>query len=74
MRVSIKGYTDSTGGDKHNMTLSGKRANSVRDYLISKGVAADRLVAQGFGKADPIGDNTTQEGRAKNRRVELDQM
>ena len=51
--------------------LSEKRANSVRDYMVSKGVAADRLTAKGYGEDKPIASNDTREGRAKNRRVEL---
>jgi outer membrane protein OmpA-like peptidoglycan-associated protein len=71
VRVEVGGHTDSTGGDAHNMTLSQKRAESVRDYLISKGVPEGQMTAKGYGKTKPIADNTTKAGRAKNRRTEL---
>jgi outer membrane protein OmpA-like peptidoglycan-associated protein len=70
-RISIEGHTDSTGGDKHNQTLSEQRAASVRDYLVQHGVATDRLSSRGFGKTKPIGDNSTAAGREENRRVEF---
>ena len=69
LKVELQGYTDSTGSDKYNLALSAKRANSVRDYLISQNVKSDQLTAKGFGKADPVASNATPEGRAKNRRV-----
>lgn len=67
----IAGYTDDVGNTEANMKLSQSRANAVRTYLIAKGVAADRLRAVGHGAADPIADNTSPEGRAKNRRIEF---
>jgi OOP family OmpA-OmpF porin len=70
-RLSIEGHTDSTGGDKHNQTLSEQRAASVRDYLVEHGVSTDRLSSRGFGKTRPIGDNSTATGREENRRVEF---
>ena len=69
VRVELQGHTDSRGADAYNLDLSQRRAESVRDYLISKGVNATRLVAQGYGETQPIGDNTTEAGRAENRRV-----
>ena len=63
------GYTDSTGTDEYNLGLSERRAQSVSTYLQGKGIAVGRLAASGAGKADPIGDNETEEGRALNRRV-----
>ncbi len=69
--LSIEGHTDSQGDDAYNMTLSQKRCESVKAYLMSKGIFESRLTAQGFGETQPIGDNKTAEGRAKNRRVEL---
>lgn len=69
--VTVLGFTDSQGTDAHNMTLSEKRAESVRNYLVSKGVDASRVKSEGRGKADPVADNKTQEGRANNRRVEI---
>jgi outer membrane protein OmpA-like peptidoglycan-associated protein len=69
--IKIYGYTDSKGSDEYNLSLSEKRANSVRAYLISKGLVANRFEAVGQGEVDPIADNETEEGRAKNRRVEF---
>jgi OOP family OmpA-OmpF porin len=74
VRVRVEGYTDSIGDDEYNLGLSDRRANSVRSYLISKGVAEGRLEAKGFGEADPIASNETEAGRAQNRRVELRQL
>jgi outer membrane protein OmpA-like peptidoglycan-associated protein len=71
VHVEVAGHADSNGLPASNEALSLRRAQSVRSYLISKGVSADRLTARGYGEADPIADNTTAEGRAKNRRVEL---
>jgi len=69
--VRIEGHTDNVGGAAANQTLSEKRAQSVRDWLVAHGIAADRLTAQGYGAAKPVADNGTDEGRTKNRRVEL---
>lgn len=74
VKVEVQGHTDSSGGDKHNLDLSQKRAQSVMDYLVSKGVNAARLTAKGYGETKPIADNKTKEGRAENRRVELDKV
>lgn len=71
VKVEINGYTDSRGKAGYNLKLSQRRAEAVRQYLISKGIAADRLTAKGFGEAHPVADNKTAEGRFKNRRVEL---
>lgn len=68
--VEIGGYTDATGTDEYNLTLSGKRALSVVNYLISKGISSDRLKYKGYGNAFPVGDNVTSEGRKLNRRTE----
>ncbi|NIN71904.1 MAG: OmpA family protein [Gemmatimonadetes bacterium] len=62
---------DIRGSHPYNMCLSMARANSVRDYLIGRGVAAERLEAAGYGPDEPIDTNDTAEGRANNRRVEL---
>jgi OOP family OmpA-OmpF porin len=67
----IEGHTDSNGSAEYNQDLSERRARSVREYLVSKGVAGSRLTAQGFGESQPVADNTTAEGRAQNRRVVL---
>ena len=69
--IEIFGYTDSSGKPEYNLTLSQKRAESVRTYLIGKGLAASRFKTSGFGIADPIAPNDTPEGMAKNRRVEF---
>lgn len=71
MVVEVAGYTDNRGAASFNKQLSQKRAASVADYLISKGVSADNLQATGYGAASPIADNSTAAGRAQNRRVEL---
>lgn len=67
----IEGHTDSQGEEEYNQTLSQKRTESVKDYLMSKGIMESRLTATGFGETKPVADNTTSAGRAKNRRVEL---
>lgn len=71
VRVEVAGHTDSVGKDSYNLALSQRRAESVRQYLIGKGVAANRLFARGYGETRPVADNATEEGRLKNRRVEL---
>ncbi len=72
--VEVSGHTDSRGSDKYNMGLSLRRAEAVRDYLITKGISADRLTAKGYGESQPLESNDTDEGRFKNRRVELNQI
>ena len=69
--LTIEGHTDSVGKDDFNMTLSQKRAESVRQYLIGKGISDARLISVGFGETKPIATNNTSLGKAKNRRVEL---
>ena len=69
--VKIYGHTDSTGSDAINNPLSERRAESVYNYLVSKGVAGLRMVSEGYGSTQPISDNTTATGRAQNRRVEV---
>ena len=70
-KFSVEGYTDSTGNRAKNIKLSEARANSVKDYLVAKGIAADRLSAKGFGPEKPVADNKTKAGREQNRRVEI---
>ena len=70
-KFTIEGHTDSSGSAKNNQLLSERRANAVRDWLISNGIAADRLTASGFGEDKPIDTNKTRAGRANNRRVEV---
>ena len=69
--VTIIGHTDSTGTDAINNPLSVNRAASTRDYLVARGVVANRIAIDGRGAREPIADNNTVEGRAKNRRVEV---
>lgn len=70
-KVSLSGHTDSVGTDAYNQKLSERRVNSVRSYVVKKGVDAGRISGQGFGETKPIADNKTKDGRAKNRRVEV---
>jgi OOP family OmpA-OmpF porin len=71
LKVSIDGHTDNVGPETINKTLSIKRAEAVAKYLEAHGVSQDRLTAQGYGSAKPVADNKTAEGKAKNRRVEI---
>ncbi len=71
LKFSVEGHTDSTGNPASNQTLSDARSKAVMDKLIELGIAADRLKAAGKGQSNPIADNSTDEGRAKNRRVEF---
>ncbi len=68
-KLKISGYTDSRGDDAANLDLSDRRAKAVKQYLIDKGIDGGRVEAVGYGEADPIADNNTKEGQAKNRRV-----
>lgn len=70
-RVEITGHTDNVGPDATNMTIGLKRAEAIKKYLVSKGVAADKISTASKGESQPISDNGTEEGRAKNRRTEL---
>jgi outer membrane protein OmpA-like peptidoglycan-associated protein len=70
-KIVVEGHTDSQGGAAYNQELSQRRAQSVRDYLVSRNIAADRVTATGFGLTRPIADNGSAEGRANNRRVEI---
>lgn len=69
--IEINGYTDDIGSEEYNLNLSNDRAKAVFEYLIKKGIHPNRMTYQGFGKALPIGDNNTEEGRQINRRVEI---
>lgn len=71
LRFRIVGHSDSEGSDEANLRLSRERADHVREYLLARGVAPDRLQSTGFGEAQPIESNRSPEGRAKNRRVEF---
>jgi outer membrane protein OmpA-like peptidoglycan-associated protein len=70
-RIRIQGHTDSTGTAAHNEELSLRRAQAVREVLLSRGVRQEQMIVEGVGEARPIADNSTANGRAKNRRVEL---
>jgi OOP family OmpA-OmpF porin len=77
VNVTIEGYTDSKGTEAYNLRLSDRRANAVKQYLVSRGIAANRMDTVGKGEADPVAPNTlpngrdNPEGRAMNRRAEL---
>ena len=66
------GHTDAVGSDAYNQKLSVKRAEAVKAYLVSKGIEKNRVYTEGKGKKQPVADNKTAEGRAKNRRVEVE--
>jgi OmpA-OmpF porin, OOP family len=72
VKIIIQGHTDNTGTNEHNLELSESRANEVKKYLISKGISKFRIKAIGFGSSKPVADNLSEEGRAKNRRVEIE--
>lgn len=71
LKVAVEGHTDSVGSDEFNQRLSEQRANSVRQYLVQSGFPAELITSAGFGKTRPVADNSTAEGRQRNRRVEL---
>ncbi len=71
VRVEVQGHTDNSGSDEHNVVLSRRRAESIRQWLVTRGVAPERLEARGYGSTVPLADNTTRAGRALNRRVEF---
>ena len=71
LKLQVEGYTDSVGSDDYNQKLSENRADAVRDFLVGQGVQTDNISATGYGKAKPVADNATAQGRAQNRRVQL---
>ena len=71
IRVTIEGHADSIGTQQYNLALGERRANSAREYLISRGIAANRLQTVSYGEDRPIADNNTAQGRAQNRRAHL---
>ncbi len=73
-QIEVDGHTDAKGKDSYNLSLSKKRAQSVADYLVGKGVNASQLKVQGYGEKQPVASNDTEEGRAQNRRVELKRL
>jgi outer membrane protein OmpA-like peptidoglycan-associated protein len=71
LKVQVEGYTDIVGSDELNQKLSENRASAVKDFLISQGVSQSNITSQGFGKSNPVADNSTPSGRAQNRRVNM---
>jgi OmpA-OmpF porin, OOP family len=71
IKVEIAGHTDNTGAAAHNLKLSQDRANTIRNYLLKKGIKATQVTAKGYGANDPVADNDTEEGRQLNRRTEV---
>ena len=71
LSIDMEANTDSRGNDEYNMKLSDNRSKSVVDYLIQKGIPADRLTSKGYGETKPIDTNDTDEGRQNNRRTEF---
>jgi outer membrane protein OmpA-like peptidoglycan-associated protein len=71
LKIEVQGHTDNVGTDDYNQKLSDARANSVTSWLTQHGVAAGRMTAKGYGKTKPVAENNTDEGRMKNRRVEI---
>ena len=70
-RIVVEGHTDNVGSETYNKTLSERRAQAVKNYLVSQGITADRIEIVGYGESQPIADNSTPEGRQLNRRVEI---
>jgi len=71
LRIELGGHTDNVGADAANLTLSDQRARSVREFVISKGIDATRITAEGYGETKPVATNDTEEGKAQNRRTEV---
>lgn len=69
LEIELQGHTDGKGSERYNLNLSQRRAESVREYLLGKGVSPSQVVARGYGESQPVADNATDEGRARNRRV-----
>jgi OOP family OmpA-OmpF porin len=71
IKGEVQGHTDNVGSAEYNQKLSERRAATVKEYLVSKGIAAERMVVKGYGLTQPVASNDTKEGRAQNRRVQL---
>jgi outer membrane protein OmpA-like peptidoglycan-associated protein len=74
VNVEIRGYTDSVGSEEYNLNLSQKRADAVKQYLVNSNIDSSRIIAKGYGEADPIASNKTAGGRAENRRIEFHRL
>ncbi|MNN16173.1 Outer membrane porin F precursor [compost metagenome] len=70
-RIKVVGHTDNVGSDSYNQALSERRAASVAQYLISQGLAPQKVTSEGRGTSEPVAENDTEQGRAQNRRVDL---
>ena len=70
-KIEIAGHTDNVGNDADNLKLSQQRADAIRQYLIKKGIQPPRVIAKGYGASQPVADNSTDEGRRRNRRTEV---
>lgn len=70
-KIEIAGHTDNVGNDADNLKLSQQRAETIKQYLVKKGINASRVIAKGYGAAQPVADNNTEEGRQRNRRTEV---
>jgi outer membrane protein OmpA-like peptidoglycan-associated protein len=71
VKIQVEGHTDNIGNAADNLKLSENRAKSVMNYLITKSIKADRIIAKGFGATRPVADNSTEQGRSQNRRTEI---
>ena len=71
LKIGVFGHTDNNGSDDVNVPLSERRAASVKDYLVHKGLRDQRIETKGFGSSKPVADNSTEAGRGRNRRVEI---
>ena len=74
MKIEVAGHTDNVGEDAVNFNISQKRANSIKAYLVEKGIPDKRITAKGYGESAPISENFTEEGRTRNRRIEIRMM
>jgi outer membrane protein OmpA-like peptidoglycan-associated protein len=72
LKITVEGFTDNVGRPESNVKLSDARAAAVKDYFVSKGIKSDRIGTKGYGADNPIADNKTADGRAKNRRIEIE--
>jgi outer membrane protein OmpA-like peptidoglycan-associated protein len=70
-RIEVRGHTDNVGNDTDNLTLSQKRSDNVKAWLVQKGINTSRIIAKGYGASTPVADNNTDKGRGKNRRTEI---